>query len=364
MTTKYIDAFLKEMNDPQHTYKTVHIGGSNGKGSTSFFLYQLLKQQGLKVGLYHSPYRLKRFDNIVIEDINIEKVEALFNIHYKSMQAFNLSPFEMDTAIMYMYFAIEKVDVAVIEVGLGGKDDATNVIEADLSMITSISLEHTDILGKEIESIIKIKSGIFKSGKFVLISPYIPRYEYQLFKGYIKEVGAVEVSQIHNEVNVFEIPYLNQNLSNAIQAFLTLYPKATYQLESLEILPYRFQHITSKIIVDGAHNLEAVEALKKVIIHNGLKPVIIMSSLKTKPLQEMIDVLKPVVKEIIVTQFDYPDAYDIESLKALNHCIYMPFKDIVSYVNSMVYDTIIITGSLYFLRLIEPILRSQVYEAN
>jgi dihydrofolate synthase / folylpolyglutamate synthase len=364
MTTKYIEAFLKEMNDPQHTYKTVHVGGSNGKGTTSFFLYQLLKQQGLKVGLYHSPYRLKRFDNIVIEDTNIEKVEALYNIHYKKMQAFNLSPFEMDTAVMYMYFAIEKVDIAVIEVGLGGKDDATNVIEADLSMITSISLEHTDILGKEIESIIKIKSGIFKSGKFVLISPYIPRYEYQLFKGYIKEVGAIEVSQNHREVNVFEIPYLNQNLSNAIQAFLTLYPKATYHLESLEVLPYRFQHITSELIVDGAHNLEAVEALKKVIHHKAIKPVIIMSSLKTKPLQDMIDVLKPVVKEIIVTEFDYPDAYDIDSLKALNHCTYMPFKDIVSYVNSLVYDTIIITGSLYFLRLIEPILRSQVYEAN
>jgi dihydrofolate synthase/folylpolyglutamate synthase len=364
MTTKNIEGFLKKMNDPQHTYKTVHVGGSNGKGSTSYFLYQLLKQQGLKVGLYHSPYRLKRFDNIVIDEINIEQVELIFNAHYNDMQAFNLTPFEMDTAVMYMYFAIQKVDIAVIEVGLGGKDDATNVIEADLSIITSVSLEHTDILGKDIESIIKIKSGIFKSGKFVLISPYIPNYEYQLFNGYIKEVGAIEVNQTHSEVNVFEIPYLNQNLSNAIQAFLTLYPKETYQLESLEVLPYRFQHITSKLIIDGAHNLEAVEALKKVILNQGLYPVMIMSSLKTKPLQDMIDVLKPEVKEILVTEFDYPDAYDIDSLKALKHCTYMPFKDIISYVNTKAYDTIIITGSLYFLRLIEPILRSQVYEAN
>jgi folylpolyglutamate synthase/dihydropteroate synthase len=101
-----------------------------------------------------------------------------------------------------------------------------------------------------------------------------------------------------------------------------------------------------------------------VIINKGIHPVVIMSSLKTKPLQDMIDVLHPVVKEMIVTEFDYQDAYDIDSLKALRKCRYIPFNDIISYVNTVSYDTIMITGSLYFLRLIEPILRSHIDEAN
>jgi dihydrofolate synthase/folylpolyglutamate synthase len=364
MTTKNIDAFLNAMDSPQHTYKTIHVGGSNGKGTTSYFIYQLLKQQGLKVGLYHSPYRLTRFDNIVIDKEDINKVEALYQLHFKDMKRFQLTPFEMDTAIMYLYFANEHVDIAVIEVGLGGTHDATNVIEADLSLITSVSLEHTEILGKDIESIIKVKSGIFKKNKYAIISPFMPTYEYSVFKSYIETYEAIEVKQPIINIERYDIPYLNQNLSNAISALLTLYPKATYHIDTLEELPFRFQTLKDNLIIDGAHNLEAVEALKKVIMHKGIKPVVIMSSLKTKPLQVMIDLLYPIVKEMIVTEFDYPDAYDMDSLKALSNCRYIPYKDIISYVNAISYDTIIITGSLYFLRLIEPILRSHIHETN
>jgi dihydrofolate synthase / folylpolyglutamate synthase len=364
MTTKNINAFLTAMDCPQHTYKTIHVGGSNGKGTTSYFLYQLLKQQGLKVGLYHSPFRLKRFDNIVIENENITKVEELYQLHYKEMSRFQLTPFEMDTAIMYLYFANEHVDIAVIEVGLGGKDDATNVIEADLSLITSVSLEHTEILGKDIESIIKVKSGIFKKDKYAIVSPFMPTYEYSVFKSYMDTYEAIEVKHPIIDIERYDAPYLNQNLSNAISALLTLYPKATYHIDKLEVLPFRFQTLKDNLIIDGAHNLEAVEALKKVIINKGIHPVVIMSSLKTKPLQDMIDVLHPVVKEMIVTEFDYTDAYDIDSLKALRKCRYIAFNDIISYVNTVSYDTIMITGSLYFLRLIEPILRSHIDEAN
>lgn len=364
MTTKNIHAFLKAMGSPQHTYKTIHVGGSNGKGTTSYFLHQLLKQQGLKVGLYHSPFRLTRFDNIIIDHEDIQQVESLYHQHYEDMCKFHLTPFEMDTAMMYLYFANEHVDIAVVEVGLGGKDDATNVIEADLSLITSVSLEHTEILGKDIETIIKVKSGIFKKNKYVIISPYISTYECSVFKSHIETYEAIEVKQPIIDIKRYDVPYLNQNLSNAISALLTLFPKATYYINTLEVLPFRFQTLKDTLIMDGAHNLEAVEALKKGIMHKKIKPVIIMSSLKTKPLQEMIDVLHPIVKEIIVTEFDYIDAYDIDSLKALNNCRYIPFNDIISYVNATSCDTIVVTGSLYFLRLIEPILRRHVHEAN
>ena len=357
MTTQNIAAFLESIGNPQNNYKTIHIGGSNGKGTTSYFLYQMLKQQGLNVGVYVSPYRLERFDNIIHDDIRISEIDHLHQTYEDMMLAFNLTPFEIDTALMYMMFDLKKVTHAVIEVGLGGRDDATNVIHADLAIITSISLEHTEILGKRIEDIIDAKAGIFKPNQAVILSPYMNAYEKKLFESYVEKIKGFVLPTSDLSYDVFDIPYLNHNVNLAYQACRYIIHEPNIDFKTLQVMSYRFEYLTEKIILDGAHNLEGIEALIEAIKKKKMYPIIIMSVIKTKPIHEMVHLLKHFSKAIIITHFDHQDAYDLKTLTHVKDTTFMPLEDILPYMKHIKYDTIIITGSLYFLRAIEPLIR-------
>jgi len=163
---------LKEIDNPQNSFKSIHVAGTNGKGSVSYMLSRLLNKAGYNVGLFTSPHLITFRERIQLNNNNIDKESvSLFTSLYKSLQkSINFSFFEFTTAMAFWYFNLKKVDIAIIECGLGGRLDSTNIINPILSIITSISLDHSHILGEDIMSIAKEKSGIIKKNKPVLIS--------------------------------------------------------------------------------------------------------------------------------------------------------------------------------------------------
>ena len=169
-----IKALTAILNHPEKKFKSLHIAGTNGKGSSSHMLASVLQQAGYKVGLYTSPH-LKDFrERIKINGKEIPEKEVVFFIenHKKFFEENHLSFFEMTVGLAFDYFAKEQVDIAVIEVGLGGRFDSTNVITPEVSLITNISKDHMDILGDTLPKIAVEKAGIIKKEVPVIISEY------------------------------------------------------------------------------------------------------------------------------------------------------------------------------------------------
>ncbi len=169
-------AFCSALNNPQNQYKTIHIGGTNGKGSTSHMLAAILQKAGYKTGLYTSPH-LKDFRERI--RINGKMVSKSFVTNFVKQQQplieeIEPSFFEVTVAMAFSYFAQEKIDVAIIEVGLGGRLDSTNIIHPDLSIITNISLDHTNMLGNTFAEIAFEKAGIIKQNTPVIIGEHHP----------------------------------------------------------------------------------------------------------------------------------------------------------------------------------------------
>ena len=164
-------AFSKELNFPEKKFKSIHVGGTNGKGSTSHMLASILQEAGYKVGLYTSPH-LKNFtERIRINGEEIPKREVTsFIVKNKVfLEKQRLSFFEMTVGLAFDYFANEKVDIAIIEVGLGGRLDSTNIITPEISVITNIGLDHTEFLGETLPEIAFEKAGIIKNKIPVII---------------------------------------------------------------------------------------------------------------------------------------------------------------------------------------------------
>ena len=166
-----INAISSLLNHPQNNFKSIHVSGTNGKGSTSHLIASVLQEQGYKVGLYTSPH-LKDFrERIKVNGEMISKKEVVdfVNAHKDDFIEIGLSFFEMSTALAFAYFSDQKVDVAVIEVGLGGRLDATNIINPELSVITNVAFDHQHLLGDTIALIAKEKAGIIKEGVPVVL---------------------------------------------------------------------------------------------------------------------------------------------------------------------------------------------------
>ena len=163
-----LDAYF---NHPHQNYKTIHIGGTNGKGSTSHSLASILQHSGYKVGLYTSPHLLDFRERIRVNGNPISEgfVIDFINNNKSFLEPLYPSFFELTTAMAFKYFEAEQVDVAVIEVGLGGRLDCTNIIQPDLSIITNIGLDHTQLLGNTLAQVAKEKAGIIKANTPVII---------------------------------------------------------------------------------------------------------------------------------------------------------------------------------------------------
>jgi len=222
------------LNHPHKQYKTIHVGGTNGKGSTSHLLASILQEAGYKTGLYTSPHLLDFRERIKVNGKMIDKefVVDFFDRNKAFFESIQPSFFELTTGMAFAYFAEQQVDVAVIEVGLGGRLDCTNVITPVLSIITNISFDHVQLLGNTLTAIAKEKAGIIKQGVPVVIGEAEGEVE-EFFRGfrgfgYFRDFKDAKVPNVPNVPNVPMFFTQEQNLLLSS----TLLPSGYWQFET------------------------------------------------------------------------------------------------------------------------------------
>lgn len=341
-------SLMKALGNPQDTFPSIHIAGTNGKGSTAAFLSSILNQTSLKVGLYTSPHLHRFNERIVINNqpVSDNHLSNLINQVRKAAATARVTPtyFEFTTAIAFLYLARQKVDIAIIEVGMGGDLDATNVITPILSIITNISLDHTQWLGQTKLSIAKRKAGIIKNK-----IPLITAEENPDIIAYLKNECAQKKALIHilqkmiittpakhtlsdqtfstNGVinDTFTIPLLGQHqITNASTALLAtqVFKKTQPRLNkiiSTQISTHKIKKglssvqwsgrfdIVSKqpfILIDGAHNEQSVFALASVLdsYHLPHPDILVLGIKDDKDPKPFLDNIVPRFRKIIVTE--------------------------------------------------------------
>jgi dihydrofolate synthase/folylpolyglutamate synthase len=296
------------LGNPQKTLKCIHVAGTNGKGSTSHMLASILQEAGYKVGLYTSPHLKDYRERIKISGIEISEdfVCEFINKNKSFFEANDMSFFEMTVGLAFDYFAKEKVDIAVIEVGMGGRLDATNIITPLVSVITNIGLDHTQFLGNTLEAIAFEKAGIFKPGIPVVIGEYTSETK-PVFLAKAKENNSeiyfaselisenypsdlIGDYQVHNKKTVLEtITILNSQKEfkisdNQIKSGLLNVIKDTG-------LEGRWQQLGEypKIICDTAHNKNGLEIVMKQIQKEKFDTLhIVLGVVNDKDLDEIL----------------------------------------------------------------------------
>ena len=354
-----ISAVLKLLGNPQDKLKCFHVAGTNGKGSVCAIIASVLQEAGMNVGLYTSPHIFKYTERIKIngEDISdTDFAKYVFEIvEAADKNGIHLTEFEILTAVMFKYFADNNVEVVVLETGLGGRFDATNVIKSNLcSIITHIDLDHTDRLGNTNDKIAFEKAGIIKHG-----CPVVTCEGYEAIKDKADECNSLFVMVAPFEDTselALKGTYQQENLSLALAAIKLVYPKIPEEiiLKGLHNVkhPCRFEYLADKnILIDAAHNPNGAAALRDSLdlYFPDKKRRFIFGCLKTKNYEKMMDILFSKGDEIYLNHFDYPGSVDFETLQAA--CKY-PVKQFRSLdeINLNDGQLTIICGSFYMLK--------------
>lgn len=406
-----IKALLKELGDPHKALKNIHIAGTNGKGSVSKMIAKILENEGFKVGLFTSPHLEDFRERIVINEEMITK-ERLVEITAKIKSAIDSlmmngleqpTEFEIVTAMMFTYFKEEKVDYAVIEVGLGGDMDSTNVLYPLISVITHISYDHQNVLGFSLKEIAKAKAGIIKDAPTVIY----PQEDEALkvIEDISKEKG-VSLSK----VTEYEAELLSFNRDSFKQEVLLTYKgkkekfnlnlvgthqlmNAQLALRAIEIISKiekidieietiiralnevkwigRFEKVSNKplIILDGAHNIDGIERLKDTINYcfNGEPYRLILGILADKSVNEMVKIIASDAKSIYCVT---PASDRASQAKDLSEIVKQYNKNSKAYENyedalndaiddSKEDEIIIISGSLYMIGDMRKIIKNE-----
>ena len=268
----------KILKDPQKKFKSIHIAGTNGKGSIAHMLSSIFQEAGYKVGLYTSPH-LKDFrERIKINGKMISQKKVIdFVKKYKyDFEKINLSFFEFTVALAFNYFAKEKIDIGIIETGLGGRLDSTNIILPELSIVSNIGIDHTNLLGNTIEKIAREKAGIIKSKTPVIIGRNQKKIRKILIDVANKKNTTLKYSSPHNYQTDLNGNYQKENINTVVTAILEL-QKVGWKIKNKDIqngLLYtkkntgilgRWQKLKEKplIICDIAHNKDGINAIIK-----------------------------------------------------------------------------------------------------
>lgn len=404
---------LEILGNPQKDLKLIHIAGTNGKGSTTSIIASLLMEKGFKVGMYTSPFLEEFEERIQINSNNIPK-EKLGYLMDSLEEAVNQviaegyshpTEFEIITCLMLLYFKEENIDYGVIEVGLGGRLDSTNVITPIISIITSISLDHTNILGDTLSEIAGEKAGIIKEGIPVIIYPQEEEAQKVIervakekkshlqsvdkYKGRFVEVinedrvyQRIEIKE-GNEVITLDLPLLGEhqitNLLVALEGF-----KEICKREDLE---FNFHEIKSAIkkvvwkgrlevmrkdpllVIDGAHNIQGIRTLNKnVHKYFSYKNIyLLLGILADKQVEEMVREITPEAKKVyaltphsdraelsedlkrVIEEYN-PNCISLESYEeALNMALEEAGEE----------DLILVSGSLYMIGDMRRIIRNK-----
>ena len=388
-----ISYICKKLGNPQNKYKIIHVGGTNGKGSVCRFLQSILTLNGYKVGVYLSPH-LQRFserflidgDEISEDDIVvlIEKIKPIIDemIKNKNIPTF----FEIVTALAFQYFNDKKVDFAIIEVGLGGRFDATNIVKPVVSVITNVTFDHQDRLGKKIEEISFEKAGIIK--KDIPLVTAATDKALEVIKKEVKEkktnISVIEKSSWEKTQGG---PEWSEFLINGLLKNYNVKTKMAGQfqgeniaivLATIEILQMNGVYITDESIIkgiektsivgrmeivgfepivflDGAHNIAAMQYLRNTLVNDFVyeKLIIVIGILADKNVLEMLDIITPISDIIVVTKSQNKRACNPLKLKDMIDKKEAVIKDdIISAIDyakkvASKRDLICITGSLF-----------------
>ncbi|MBS3127964.1 bifunctional folylpolyglutamate synthase/dihydrofolate synthase [Candidatus Woesearchaeota archaeon] len=320
-TLDHIKNVLGVLNNPHLSLICIHVAGTNGKGSVCAMLDSILQKAGYSVGRYTSPHLVDVRERIVINDQQISKEDFLRLVLFVQKKAkevhTELTFFEIMTAVAFLYFAERKVDYAVIEAGLGGTWDATNVIMPKLCILTSISMDHTEFLGNTVEEITKDKCGIIKKECVVVIPSDQPALS--LIEQKVREQKASLQIAISYEGKIAlqgSFQKINAGIAFTAAKALDIEEKTIKEGLATAFWPGRCQFLDNNFLVDGAHNEAGVKVLAEYV--NSLRKNYSMLTLlfgvgKKKDYDKMIS-LFPEHDVLIVTKSSHEDALDPSEL--------------------------------------------------
>lgn len=384
-----IKHFLTLLGNPHTKIKTIHIAGSNGKGSTAAFIASILQDMKYKVGLYTSPHFVRFNERIKINGKEIpDEVIAKFIAKYEQqIDQFKLTFFEVTTAMAFQYFHEEKVDYAVIETGLGGRLDATNLVNPISAIITSISLEHTEILGDTIKKIAEEKAGIIKDSINVFMGKIPEKAEFVIeekcsqqncelykLKDYIIEKdNSLELYTEELELDEWTMPlkgkYQKYNAALAALAVSKSLDNDNFRVIEHGIknvikntgLQGRYEFFNNKpdIIFDSAHNPEGITNFLTEFNQDKSKyshSTLLFGVMKDKAIKEMLTLLRDSFEKILITDIDYERACKISELEKIAAKINLnvnsvtnPGKYVAAFREEDPSKCLVVLGSMYLL---------------
>lgn len=393
-----IKKFLEKLGSPHKNLKVIHVAGTNGKGSTVNFIKDVLKED-YKVGFFVSPHLITYCDRIKIGDVEISQADFAeigdFIIEKEKdivKEYGDLNLFEFLTIMAIIYFEREGVDLAILEVGMGGRADSTNIFtshEKLISLITSISMDHMEYLGDTIEEIADAKAGIIQEGGLVVTTNRDPKIlgviereakekSAELF--YTKDLASeilksdlrgidfkVKLDDVEEDFHLSQIgDYQVENAIGAIYALYLLNKRGILKI-SLEDIKERIKTSTWKgrmeivsrdplIILDGAHNFDGIKRLVESLDNFKFKKLhLIMSILADKEHKKMLEEIAPYTDEVVFVNLDYKRGTSPEELsrEASEYGLkgqVMTIDEALDYYKESYQDgdLILITGSLYF----------------
>ena len=370
-----MQALVSALEFPQRRFPLIHVAGTNGKGSVCAMLEALYRESGYKTGLFTSPHLVHLGERIQVNRTPLEENQITEYTHRMRPQSerADLPPtfFEYMAAMALLHFAESKVDLAFIETGLGGRLDATNVVDPELSIITSISLDHCELLGNNLTAIAQEKGGIIKPGKPVLLGCLPPEAESEL-RRIASERGSPLYLVGERFPDLESLPRTNlggqfQRWNAALAIYATEILQARFPVKNGDALqsidwPGRWQRIQltdRELILDATHNPEGAAALAQNLRTLKTPPIIIAGTLGEDRGRSLIQAIAPLARELILVEPDQPRATPAATL-----CDFLPpdFKKPVheAQVEALFPepqhcavgapgDTILVTGSIYLI---------------
>lgn len=335
-----LKALLGALNNPQDKLKFIHIAGTNGKGSTAAITAEILKRSGYRTGLFTSPF-LEVFNERIringesIKDSDLTEYTERVKCAMEENDAY-VSEFAFVTAVSFLYFYEKKCDFVVLEVGMGGRLDATNVIRDSLvSVICKIGLDHTQYLGSSIEEIADEKCGIIREGGTVvsypngdvngIISDYAKKMSAELV--FAEEAYPTENGFIYKEKKYplsLKGAYQPQNAAVALETVNALLKKGVEipenaVLDGLKNVQWaaRFEFVADNVIIDGGHNIDGIRALKKSLLALNREIVLVIAMMSDKDYDACIREIAPIANVIVATEIQIPRCLRADAIKEI-----------------------------------------------
>lgn len=403
-----IKDLLQRLGNPHERFRAVHVAGTNGKGSVTSMLAHVLHEAGYRVGMFISPY-LERFTERIQVDLKEIEPHELARITERVKEKVvemvsegknHPTEFEVVTAIGFTYFAERQVDCAVVEVGLGGRLDATNVVNPLVSVITSISYDHMDVLGDTLEKIAAEKAGIIKQGRPVVTYPQHPEVISVIRRvsrercAPLFEVDEESIEVVASQVGrqVFNYSFGGEKFSNVVirltgrhqilnaataltavavlrREGIAIPDDAVYRGMERAVWPGRLEVVRRRpyVILDGAHNESGAQVLASAIkeYYDGKPVTLVIGMLKDKDADAIVKHLCPLAESVIVTKPDSPRAMEPDEL-AIKVRRYCPDVTVESDIEKAVAmglkrvaedGVLLFTGSLYLIGKVRGLLR-------